>query len=326
VISEITEGRLVTEISIYAKEVSDGSQHNLNDDDIAYLESVKHVKAVTRRQMVEQQLTYWIGDYQASGYALVSHLPSEVRAGLELSEGRMPNADHERDDRLLISEGMMREIEAFTGTAKGALIAEENSNSPLAATNQERTYDEVKVYANDLEDVKGIAETIREEGFLNHSIANELEQVNVFFLIMKIGLIFVGTIALLKASIGIYNTMTMAVTERSQNIGIMKAIGMHPRTIKSVFLIESSYIGILGAVIGTIVSYVISQLVNMVIPVIIQEFMNSTAPEGMQFSYIPVSFTVLCVTISIAVAILSGMRPAIRATRVDVLKALRRDI
>lgn len=72
-------------------------------------------------------------------------------------------------------------------------------------------------------------------GYSTYSAQNELKQINVIFLIIKIGLITVGTVAVLIASIGIFNTMTMAVTERAQDIGIMKAIGAHPGVIKKSF-------------------------------------------------------------------------------------------
>ena len=74
----------------------------------------------------------------------------------------------------------------------------------------------------------------------------------------KIGLIFVGVIAVLISAIGIFNTMTMAVTERTQEIGIMKAIGASPNVIRKMFLLESAYIGILGSVLGIIISYGVS--------------------------------------------------------------------
>ncbi|WP_249661852.1 ABC transporter permease, partial [Lysinibacillus fusiformis] len=77
-----------------------------------------------------------------------------------------------------------------------------------------------------------------------------LDQMNVFFLVLKIGLIFVGTIAVLIASIGIFNTMTMAVTERTREIGVLKAIGASPKLIQRLFLMESTFIGILGTLIA----------------------------------------------------------------------------
>jgi acetoin utilization transport system permease protein len=130
----------------------------------------------------------------------------------------------------------------------------------------------------------------------------------------------------LIASIGIYNTMTMAVTERSPDIGIMKAIGANPKTIKRIFLLESSYIGLIGALIGTVVSYAISYTVNFALPIIIQSAFKEKPPEDLMFSSIPVTLPIICVTICYVVTILSGLRPAKRATKVDVLKAMRREV
>lgn len=187
-------------------------------------------------------------------------------------------------------------------------------------------YTEVAVIADKVQQVKKIAEQLREQGYYNYSIADELSQMNVMFTIMQIGLVFVGAIAVLIASIGIYNTMTMAVTERAQDIGIMKAIGAHPKVIRRIFLLESAMIGIVGAAVGTLVAYVLSMAVNWGLPVLIKTFMEQQVPEGFRFSVIPLYLTVISCTISLGVALLSGARPAARATRVDVLRALRRDI
>ncbi|GFN33061.1 ABC transporter permease [Paenibacillus xylaniclasticus] len=184
----------------------------------------------------------------------------------------------------------------------------------------------VTVFVKSANKVNSVAKALRAEGFLIYSVADELKEIDIVFLIMKIGLIFVGTIAVIIASIGIYNTMTMAVTERAPDIGIMKAIGAHPRTIRSVFLLESFGIGIVGAVIGTAAAYVLSMLVNAIVPPIVHASLDSSLPDGFVFSYIPWTLTVLSVVISAGVAILSGLRPAARATGIDVLRALRRDL
>jgi len=375
VVEEITGGRLLTEITIYAKQSEEGGQP-LTIADIEYLNSVKHVKTVTRRQMFPAGVFLGQDDKQVQTQAIGFDAASEKKAGLELSEGRLPSKDNEivigydlgqtlagdQAAKTLINKELPLRIEAGEGTegAEGELTEDAISATIVGITKklsrewqkdhylymdfglftklkadfldgvaegdkQLETY-EVSVFADHVKYVVGIADTIRAEGYMNHSVANELDKVNVLFLIMKLGLILVGTIALLIASIGIYNTMTMAVTERSQDIGIMKAIGMHPKTVKSIFLIESSYIGLLGAIIGTIVSYGISGAVNVGLPIIIERFLKANPPEGLMFSYIPLGLTLLCVGISIAVAIMSGMRPAVRATQIDVLKALRRDL
>ncbi|WP_141503540.1 ABC transporter permease [Paenibacillus luteus] len=156
--------------------------------------------------------------------------------------------------------------------------------------------------------------------------SGEMTKVDSVFLFVKLGLLFVGAIAVLIAAIGIYNTMTMAVTERTQDIGIMKAIGASPSSIRSIFLIESSFIGIVGTLIGTIVAFGVSLAANRLIPIILSKQNESNEPMNFVFSDIPYSLIGVSAAISIGIAILSGMRPARRATEVDVLKALRRDL
>jgi acetoin utilization transport system permease protein len=247
--------------------------------------------------------------------------------------GQKTTKEWEKDRNIYIGNGLLAQIESFTQTQWGAvrIAADPDSsgniegNQPLGLQDP-RQYNQVQVIADGANHVKQIAEDIRLKGYYSHSIASELQQVNLVFLIMKIGLVFVGTIAVLIASIGIFNTMTMAVTERAQDIGIMKAIGAHPSTIRRIFLLESCLIGLLGAVMGTIVAYIISIAVNAGLPLIIEGFMNEKVPSDFRFSWIPPYLAVISCLISLGVAILSGSRPAKRATRIDVLRALRRDL
>lgn len=389
--------QLVTEISIWGKESTDGHRRTFTNEDLTYLRSVKYVKAVTYTEYVRQALPVKVDESRHEGNgAKIVDFQAEMKANFGLSAGRFPEADDEvligyhyrdnftaerrdpsaevpaakewigktiemevsqylgneeikttvlakivgvaqqptrewaRDSSLYIGEGILQQIEQFTKTMFGEINVPANGdgeqNAAAKSLDGQREYNEIKVYADKASNVKRIGEEIRENGYLNHSIANQLEQINLLFLIMKIGLFFVGTIAVLIASIGIYNTMTMAVTERSQDIGIMKAIGAHPSAIKRIFLLESSYIGILGAAIGTIVAYIISFAVNIVLPVIIEGFMNERVPNDFMFSYIPPYLAVISIILSLGVAMLSGSGPARKATRVDVLRALRRDI
>ncbi|WEK54888.1 MAG: FtsX-like permease family protein [Candidatus Cohnella colombiensis] len=279
------------------------------------------------KEWIGQQMELEVQQYNEAGELQLTPLTVTIVGITE-----KPSREWRLDKSVYIGSGLLDEIEAITGTRLGALWYPAESGQqrqeiwPEYELSAPRTYNEVQVIADKANHVKAISEEIRDRGYMNHSIADELSQINLVFLIMKIGLIFVGTIAVLIASIGIFNTMTMAVTERSQDIGIMKAIGAHPSTIRRIFLLESSIIGILGAIIGTIVSYMISFLVNIGLPIIIENFMNEKIPNDFKFSLIPPYLALLACVISLGVALLSGSRPAKRATRIDVLSALRRDI
>lgn len=240
-----------------------------------------------------------------------------------------PGKEWQRDRTVYASPALRAQLEQIAGTRLAEMripASDERDAYEPPGLDTPLYYPEVEAIADKMQSVKGIAEQLREQGYYNHSIADELSQMNVMFAIMQIGLVFVGTIAILIASIGIYNTMTMAVTERALDIGIMKAIGAHPKVIRRVFLLESALIGVAGAAAGTLVAYALSMAVNWVLPVLIATFMEQTVPEDFRFSLIPAYLTALSCAISLGVALLSGARPAARATRVDVLRALRRDV
>ena len=228
--------------------------------------------------------------------------------------GKKPTKEWAMDNYVFITEDLYKEVFSILGEQGPELKAAENN------------YSEVNVYTASADEVKAVSEKIEKLDYQTYSVVSELKELNIYFTLFKAGLIFIGAIAVLIASIGIFNTMTMAVTERSQDIGIMKAIGATPKTIKRIFLLESGYIGLWGVGLGTILAYAISYGVNFALPIIIEQFIDEKPPEDFILSYIPWSLTVISVTICMGVTLLSGWRPAAKATTVDVLKALRRDV
>jgi acetoin utilization transport system permease protein len=395
VVKDVTENGVVTEVEVNGKPSEDNAMESagLTEEDVAYFQSLENVKTVVRRKALQNwEAAYTTGDFsiQYSQTRVVDY-PSEVEAGLQLSEGRMPERPNEvvvgyhfpkaftkvenetvvefdesligkeitltvpqyfgderktkdfkytvvgigseplrqysMDEYVNISEEAMSEIEAFTGTAYGTLIEPGMSEEGIKALQEApSTYSYLGVYANNMDNVQAILDQAKEQGYYAYSPLEQLKEVNILFAVLKIGLIFVGTVAVIIASIGIFNTMSMAVTERTQDIGIMKAIGGSPKMIKSLFLMESAYIGIIGAAIGTVVSFLISYGVNMALPAVVKLVFNEEVGQEIMLSYIPWSLALTCIGISLAVAILSGLKPAAKATRIDVLKALRRDI
>jgi acetoin utilization transport system permease protein len=230
--------------------------------------------------------------------------------------GKKPAREWAHDNSVFITEDLYNEVISLLG----------KQDPEIASSDELKNYGEVKAFTASVDDVKEVTDRIEKLDYLTYSIIKELKEMNVYFTLFKAGLIFIGAIAVLIASIGIFNTMTMAVTERSQDIGIMKAIGATPKTIKRIFLLESGYIGLWGVGLGTLLAYLTSYGVNFALPIIIEQFINEKPPEGFMLSYIPWSLTAIAVTICMGVTLLSGWRPAAKATTVDVLKALRRDV
>jgi len=213
----------------------------------------------------------------------------------------------------------------------------DTEQKPLLATNLAATgkvkeddmfYSEFNIFADSMENVKSILDKLKDKGYSVYSVTEQLDKLNVFFLVLKIGLIFVGTIAVLIASIGIFNTMTMAVTERTREIGVLKAIGASPKLIQRLFLMESTFIGIIGTLIAVAISYVISFVANAALPLILKAATGEDAfgSNEITFSHIPWQLVLIASAISIGVAMISGYRPARKATKIDVIQALRQEL
>ncbi|HWK24743.1 MAG TPA: FtsX-like permease family protein [Ureibacillus sp.] len=185
-----------------------------------------------------------------------------------------------------------------------------------------------KIYVDSIENVMPVLDLLKEQNYQVYSQVEQLDELDMFFLIFKIGLIFIGTIAILIASIGIFNTMTMAVTERTREIGVLKAIGASPSLIQRLFLMESSFIGVLGTGLAIIVSYGISFAANAVLPYVVSFALSDEdlSSYDITFSLIPWSLVVIAGGISLIVAIISGWRPARNATKIEVIQALRQEL
>jgi len=125
--------------------------------------------------------------------------------------------------------------------------------------------------------------------------------------------VFIGGIAaisLVVGSIGIANIMIVSVTERTREIGIMKAVGARKRDIVQLFLVESVILGAIGAVLGVLVGIGFGFLGVTLI--------------GWPMTY-PLDWITIAVAVGIIVGVLSGLYPAWSAARVDPIEALRHE-
>jgi putative ABC transport system permease protein len=118
-----------------------------------------------------------------------------------------------------------------------------------------------------------------------------------------------GSISLLVGGVGIVTIMTIAVTERTSEIGLLVALGAPRRTILVLFLGEAVALSSLGGVMGLLLGIGLAQLIHFVVPAL---------PV-----HTPITFVVLAEGIAIVIGLLAGVLPARRAARLDAVDALR---
>jgi putative ABC transport system permease protein len=118
----------------------------------------------------------------------------------------------------------------------------------------------------------------------------------------------IGLITLIGAAIGLMNIMLVAVTERTKEVGLVKAIGGKSKTVRSQFLLEAMLISIMGAIFGIILGILLGNVVSMLI--------------GTGF-VVPWNWVILGIVICSITGLLAGLYPALKAGRLNPIEALR---
>ena len=129
----------------------------------------------------------------------------------------------------------------------------------------------------------------------------------------------VQEVSLFVAALGITNTMIMSIYERTREIGVMKVLGCDMGNIRSMFLIESGFIGFMGGVLGALLSYGVSIIVN--------RFVSMSDMMGMSgnLSRIPLWLAFAAIGFAIFVGMAAGFMPAMRAMKLSPLAAIRNE-
>lgn len=182
-------------------------------------------------------------------------------------------------------------------------------------------YGQAVVIVEQVEKALDVSKQITDLGFQAYTPQAYLQGINNFYLILQVIFGGVGAIALLVAAIGIANTMTMAILERTREIGLMKAIGATNRDVLAIFLGEAAGIGFVGGLGGVMIGWLAGQGINVVAIVYLA---NQTAQQGgMPPSvavYTPLWLPLFALLFSTLIGLVSGLYPALRAaTMVPVL-------
>jgi len=139
--------------------------------------------------------------------------------------------------------------------------------------------------------------------------ASLLETANTIATTLSLVLGGIGAISLLVGGIGIMNIMLVSVTERTREIGLRKALGAHDKDILLQFVVEALVLCLFGGLIGIGISYSVATIFNSL---------------GFTFKLVVTSTALLlALGVSSGCGLVFGLYPAVRATRLDPIEALR---
>jgi macrolide transport system ATP-binding/permease protein len=182
------------------------------------------------------------------------------------------------------------------------------------------SYNSLKVKVDDRKNVAQVKTAIEALGFSTNSVVDLIDRVDKVFLITQIALGIIGGVALIIALIGIINIMTVALLERTHEVGVLKAIGASSLDIRRVFEYEVLMYGLAGAIFGVLGAWGLGELINHTIGYLMKV---SDIPGSIRLFETPFSFAIEMVVLTVFASLLGGWYPSKKASKLSPMEALR---
>jgi putative ABC transport system permease protein len=189
----------------------------------------------------------------------------------------------------------------------------------LRDTPTKKTYDNLTVRVKDTADVKAVEDSLKQMGFAAFSILDATRNLRLIFAVFDLLLGIFGSLALVVASLGIINTLVMAILERRREIGVLKALGAADRDVRRLFFAEAAAMGLLGGVLGVAIGWLIGRAINFGTDV----YLSRQQLPGITVAAVPWWMVAAAISFSIGVSLAAGIYPAARAAKLNPVEALR---
>jgi len=180
-------------------------------------------------------------------------------------------------------------------------------------------YNSLKVKVTNESNMSNVKNALISQGFKVSSLSEKISQINRIFRIGEIVLLILGAVALLVASIGMFNTLTISLLERTRDIGVLKALGATDGEVYAIFLAESTAIAVVGSVAGIILATILGVASN----IFISAMAVRAGGEALTVFQPPMIFVLAIFIFSVVIGFLTGFYPAKRASKLNPLDALR---
>lgn len=180
-------------------------------------------------------------------------------------------------------------------------------------------YNGAKIKVNDKKNLQGVREKVEGLGMSTRFIGDTIQQITGFFNIFRYVVGGLGFIAMVVAILGMFNTLTVSLLERTREIGVLKSNGATRKDIKRLFLFEAISISVIGGVLGLLSGIIVGEVINLVFNIYAKR--NGALP--IDFFYAPFYFVIFTIMFMFVVGFVTGFYPARRATRIKILDTLK---
>jgi putative ABC transport system permease protein len=181
------------------------------------------------------------------------------------------------------------------------------------------SYSNVTVRVKSADMVAAVEESIKQMGFGAFSLLDATRNLRRVFAVIDLFLGIFGSLALAVASLGIINTLVMAILERRREIGVLKALGAADQDVRRLFFAEAGAMGLIGGAAGVFLGWLMGQAINFGTDVYLRRL--QLPPETV--CAVPWWLVAGAIGFSVLVSLAAGMYPASRAAKLNPVEALR---
>ena len=160
---------------------------------------------------------------------------------------------------------------------------------------------------------------IKEMGFGAFSLLDASKSMRIFFSVFDLLLGIFGSLALVVATLGIINTLVMAILERRREIGVLKALGAADSDVKQLFFVEAGVMGLAGGVFGVFFGWLIGRTLTLGTNI----YLKRQDLPGVEISAVPWWLVGGAIGFAVLVSLVAGLYPASRAAKLNPVDALR---
>lgn len=246
--------------------------------------------------------------------------PSHIDVPIKIS-GKLNNNAMLKGWESYINESLYKKLKKEDSKLQSPQLGgtyDEKTGQMIVDKSDKVKYDNLRVIVDDVKNLTEIENAIKKKGFMTQSEAGSAEEIKKQSMQVTLILGGIGSVAFIVSAIGIINTMLMSIYERQKEIGVMKVIGASIGDIRSMFLIESGFIGFFGGILGLIISIIAGKVLNGLLA-------GSGFFGGGDTNVIAIGplLALVGVGFSSLVGVMAGYIPAMRATKLSAIEALR---
>lgn len=181
------------------------------------------------------------------------------------------------------------------------------------------TYASLTVRAKSTANVDDIEAAVKKMGFGAFSLLDASKSLKIFFRVLDLLLGLFASLALAVATLGIVNTLVMAILERRREIGVLKALGASDADVKRLFFVEAGVMGFVGGIAGVILGWLIGRALTLATNI----YLKRQELPSVEISSVPLWLVLFGIGFAVGVSLIAGLYPASRAAKLDPVQALR---